>query len=634
MQETEFIGQNKEKWTEFEDILHRKDKDPVRITHLFIETTDDLSYSRTRYANRSVRVYLNGIAQQVFQTVYKNKTKTPGSFGRFWKQELPDAMWFARKSLLLSFLLFMFGVSIGVLSSIYYPDFAKIMLGSGYVEMTEANISEGDPMKVYKDSEPLRMFLRIALNNIYISFLTFVLGIFFGVGTVLIILQNSIMVGAFIYFFIERGLFKESFLAIMLHGTLELSMIVMAGCAGFALSKGLIFPGTYTRGQALVFSARNGVRIMIGVSVLLVYAAFIESFATRYTDLPNIENGKLIIDLIRALVILVSFTLVLGYFVWYPWYRNKNGLTKPPANEEKASLQGMDIPITEIKTSGRIFTETFILFGKTFRKTLTHSIILSTIAVIVFSLCIGGNFRVLYNYNYEIWQEMRSIYSSLWSWSSLSIVTNFRHFYPMAIIIVLCCFSLLLCARLAFKFILPHRNIPPITYRLLFSTIIISTLLGLSLKLSVWAIFTSIAIMPFLLLWFFTGYFEQSGLVASLKRTVYLLKGSWGKMMGLFVLIVTMQWIFLFLTNEDVIEYAVDFIQMNIPSTIDISKYTAEILSVFIAYLMMCLFFPLTIFSNIILYFTLVETTDAPHLKESLSKIGFKKRAYGLETEK
>ena len=148
------------------------------------------------------------------------------------------------------------------------------------------------------------------------------------------------MVGAFIYFFIERGLFKESFLAIMLHGTLELSMIVMAGCAGFALSKGLIFPGTYTRGQALVFSARNGVRIMIGVSVLLLYAAFIESFATRYTDLPNVENGKLIIDLIRGAVILFSFALVLGYFVYYylyagnwnyyfsgAWARQQNQLT-------------------------------------------------------------------------------------------------------------------------------------------------------------------------------------------------------------------------------------------------------------------------------------------------------------------
>jgi hypothetical protein len=140
--------------------------------------------------------------------------------------------------------------------------------------------------------------------------------------------------------------------------------------------------------------------------------------------------------------------------------------------------------------------------------------------------------------------------------------------------------------------------------------------------------------MPLLLLWYFTGYFEQTGLLKSLNRTFSLLKGSWGKMMGLFILVALMQWIALFLTNEDVVQFLVRFIKMNIPSTVEISKYTSEILSVFIAYLLMILFFPLTIFSNAILYFTLAETVDARSLRESLSKIGFKKKAYGLEIEK
>jgi uncharacterized membrane protein SpoIIM required for sporulation len=516
----------------------------------------------------------------------------------------------------------------------YYPDFAKIMLGSSYVEMTEANINEGDPMKVYKDSEPLLMFFRIALNNIYISFLTFVMGILFGVGTVLIILQNAIMVGAFIFFFIERGLFKESFLAIMLHGTLELSMIVMAGCAGFALSKGLIFPGTYTRGQALVFSARNGVRIMIGVSVLLLYAAFIESFATRYTDLPNIQNGKLIIDIIRGTVIFISFLLVLGYFVWYPRYRYKKGLTKAPVNEEKARLQGLNISLTEIKTAGRIFTETFIVFGNTFRKTITNALLLALIATITFSICIRGNFRVLFNYNYEIWNEVRSMYNQLWSWSSLNIVMNFRHMYTTLILIGLCTATLLLCTKILVKYVMVNKETPSFTIRVVFSALVISTLLCLSLHFSIWAIFSSIALMPFLLLWYFTGYFEQTGLLKAMTRTFSILKGSYGKMMGLFILIALMQWIALFLTNEEVVQFLLRFIEMNIPSTVEISKYTSEILSVFIAYLLMVLFFPLTIFSNAILYFTLAETVDATSLRESLSKIGFKKKAYGLEIEK
>jgi len=110
MQETDFIQQNKDKWKEFEDVLKTSQKDPGRLTDLFIETTDDLSFSRTYYPNRSVRVYLNGIAQQVYQTLYKNKAREKNILFRFWKEDLPQAMWYSRKGLLLSFLIFATGL--------------------------------------------------------------------------------------------------------------------------------------------------------------------------------------------------------------------------------------------------------------------------------------------------------------------------------------------------------------------------------------------------------------------------------------------------------------------------------------------------------------------------------------------
>ena len=73
MRETDFINQNKNKWAELEELLHEDVKDPDKLSSLFVQVTDDLSYSRTFYPNRSVRVYLNNIAQQVFYRIYKNK---------------------------------------------------------------------------------------------------------------------------------------------------------------------------------------------------------------------------------------------------------------------------------------------------------------------------------------------------------------------------------------------------------------------------------------------------------------------------------------------------------------------------------------------------------------------------------
>jgi hypothetical protein len=71
MRETNFIEQNKAKWSEFEGVLDASNRDPDQLNDLFIQVTDDLSYSRSFYPNRSVRVYLNGLGQRTFGAIYK-----------------------------------------------------------------------------------------------------------------------------------------------------------------------------------------------------------------------------------------------------------------------------------------------------------------------------------------------------------------------------------------------------------------------------------------------------------------------------------------------------------------------------------------------------------------------------------
>ena len=170
-------------------------------------------------------------------------------------------------------------------------------------------------------------------------------------------------------FFIERGLMKESVLAVMQHGTLELSMITLAGCAGFALASGIVLPGNYSRLQSLVISARRGIVIMIGVSALLVVAAIIESFGTRYTEMP---------DWLRILVILLSLTLVIGYFVYYPWRRHKMGLIPEENEDELQPERTQQIKLDEIKSNGKIFTEVFRYLRSSFSK-FSRTAILSAV---------------------------------------------------------------------------------------------------------------------------------------------------------------------------------------------------------------------------------------------------------------
>ena len=107
MRETNFIKQNKEKWSEFEEILKQEKKDPDKLSSLFVQITDDLSFSRTFYPNRYVRVYLNNLAQRIFLSIYKNKKEKKGRFLQFWKNELPLLVFQSRKEFLLSFCIFL-----------------------------------------------------------------------------------------------------------------------------------------------------------------------------------------------------------------------------------------------------------------------------------------------------------------------------------------------------------------------------------------------------------------------------------------------------------------------------------------------------------------------------------------------
>ncbi|WP_417873968.1 stage II sporulation protein M [Xanthomarina gelatinilytica] len=309
MKETQFVDQNKAKWLEFEKELAQSEPKPHRVSHFYVETIDDLSFARTHYPNRLVRSYLNGLAESLSLRVQKSQKNYFRNFVQFWQRDLPLMMFEARNQFLLSFIILAVSIAIGIFSSMHDPSFANYILGDSYVKTTLANIEKGDPMAIYKDEARANMFLGITINNILVSVRTFLLSLFAGAGTLLVIIYNGVMLGVFQYFFIERGLFFESFLTIWQHGVIEISCIVLAGTAGLVLAKGILFPGTLSRLDAFRIAGRKSLVIMLGLMPLLVYSGAVEAFVTRYTEMHWS---------IRLFSILITFSFVLLYFVWYP----------------------------------------------------------------------------------------------------------------------------------------------------------------------------------------------------------------------------------------------------------------------------------------------------------------------------
>lgn len=305
MKESVFVKRNSERWQLYEE---NTTNDPDELTSRFISLTDDLSYARTFYPGSPVLRYLNGLTSQLHGKLYNNRPEDQGRVKTFWRYELPYISFKARYNLLYAFLFFTASFCIGSLSAAHDETFVRLILGDGYVNQTLENIKSGDPLAIYKSQSSTDMFMAITVNNIRVALTAFVLGVIFSAGTLFIIIQNGIMLGAFQYFFFEKGLLLESVLKIWIHGTLEISAIVIAGAAGLMIGNSLLFPGTFSRLESFKNGAKQGLKLVIGLVPIFIAAGFLESFVTRLT-LPL---------WVSMAIIGLSGSFIVWYFVIYP----------------------------------------------------------------------------------------------------------------------------------------------------------------------------------------------------------------------------------------------------------------------------------------------------------------------------
>jgi uncharacterized membrane protein SpoIIM required for sporulation len=310
MRESLFVKRNTDKWQAIEQ---NPSRDPDELTERFVELTDDLSYARTFYPDSNVTRYLNGLAAQMHRGLMQNRRDERSRFITFWQYELPLLFRRSHRLLAVSAGVFLAACLLGWVSAAHDNTFVRLILGDQYVNMTLENIRKSDPLGVYNSSDQATMFVQITFNNIYVAFRTFIFGLFASFGSIAMLFYNGVMLGAFQYFFYERGLLLDSVLKIWIHGTLEISAIVIAGCAGLTVGNSLLFPGTFSRLDSFKRGIRQGLKIAVGLVPIFVAASFLESFVTRLT-LPPLVSGS---------IILLSAAFIIWYFVVYPILLNR-----------------------------------------------------------------------------------------------------------------------------------------------------------------------------------------------------------------------------------------------------------------------------------------------------------------------
>lgn len=367
MKETKFIAQNKEKWSRFEELYSSNKDNPEELSNLYMDITEDLSYAQTFYKRRTVRVYLNQLAQRIFTGVHKQKSESIKKIFTVWQTSLPLEIYRSRKSLLFAFIAFSIYVLIGAITTHYNPDFPRIVLGDDYVNMTIQNIQKGNPLQVYEDTDQLSMFVRITTNNMKVAFLTFFVGFFFTIGTHILLFSNGVMLGAFQYFFHSKGLLITSFLGIWIHGAFEISAIVLAGGAGITAGNGWLFPKSYTRMQSLQLTTKRGLKIMMSLVPFIIAAGFLESYVTHnYQTLPEWSKWALIF---------LSFGLIAFYYFLYPIYVARKHPELVDDETVSPFRKAEKIEFSQIRDVGQIITATFQLYRQHFTRIFTFMLL-------------------------------------------------------------------------------------------------------------------------------------------------------------------------------------------------------------------------------------------------------------------
>ncbi|MHC4877473.1 MAG: stage II sporulation protein M [Planctomycetota bacterium] len=287
----DFISRNKQEWDELEELVQRGRKSIkrlppealARIDVLYRRATVHLSQVQSRTTDQRLASYLNSLTAAAHSLIYLPPKQSP----------LQGA---------LTFVLEGFARSIARAWP-FHAASAFLMLIGGFLAWFSgsadpialyAMLPPGDPRGPGAPREFLLEVLRsgreqgggekfafasfLFQHNFKVGLMAMSLGMLAAIPTVLLIIYNGMILGAFITVHHQAGIYSEVWAWLLPHGVTELGAIVLCGGMGLQLGWSVVQPGLSTRSDAIKAVAPEIGRVSVGVFGMLIFAAIIESY--------------------------------------------------------------------------------------------------------------------------------------------------------------------------------------------------------------------------------------------------------------------------------------------------------------------------------------------------------------------
>jgi uncharacterized membrane protein SpoIIM required for sporulation len=292
-----FIMNERRSWNELERLLDRIEAEPdlqmsltqLQVFHkLYERTAADLSKITTFSSEPELRRYLENLVARAYGEIHETREKQRRFFPIQWFfQTLPQTFRRHIRAFYLSLAITIAGCMFGGLAITFDPEAKPVLMPFSHLQQDPAKrVAEEESATHDRLANRKTAFsAELMTHNTQVSIFTLALGMTWGVGTIIMLFYNGVILGAVAVDYIHAGETKFLLGWLMPHGVIEIPAILIAGQAGLLLAFTIIGHGNRTPLHARLRDiSKDIVTLISGVALMLVWAGFIEAFLSQYHE--------------------------------------------------------------------------------------------------------------------------------------------------------------------------------------------------------------------------------------------------------------------------------------------------------------------------------------------------------------
>ncbi len=276
----------------------------LEMGRLYRATTADLATARRDFPDDSLTLYLNGLVARAHPVIYQGGPSGLQQLTIFIRYGFPATFRETAPYTACAFGLFAVSAIIAAILVAIQPRLADVLL-PGQAGALRAVMTQHHLWMKSATSDHSVAANFIMLNNIKVALLAAAGGILVDIGSLVVLLQNGVMLGAVATMVAQYHLSLPFWAFVLPHGVIELSVIFIAGGAGLMVGDAVLRPGLISRGEAITNAARQAAMLLFGCIPLLMIAGTIEAFFSP-SDAP---------PALKFVVALIAGTLLYSYLL-------------------------------------------------------------------------------------------------------------------------------------------------------------------------------------------------------------------------------------------------------------------------------------------------------------------------------